>query len=599
VTTGSKPAEKTGDFGPWAPGLKSSIPAELLPLSTMFRPETVETGFKEAHELAGFSGFLPRETVAFRLERLIVHELLIRVTADLSVPDGPDYEELGLNMRGMTARIFDEYVTPELDQLKAAHQELVERAQTFMTSELDALDQRPDPTIRKSAEKHGFLARLFGGKENPRTHPTSSGGKRGQGETPLQAAEIRWSSMQDPFERACAKALLLVTNAVFRTHGRLPAEKTVIANLAVNLFVNDYGSLQLGRALDPIIERAAKVEGYRFLPAQAKPVVMNVKGASASGKSTIRMHQRDLAKKLGVPWEDFALISPDYWRKYLLEYEKLGADHKYGAMLTGHELEIIDRKLDRYMAEKADLETMPHLLIDRFRFDSFSADDERELGSNLLTRFGYTVFMFFMVTPPEATVERAWSRGKTTGRFKAVDDLLAHNIEAYTGMPALFFAWALSDKKVHFEFLDNSVPKGERPRTIAAGWNRGMTIFDIEGMLNIERFKKVNVHAASPDQIFADGSRATDANLAFLQQCCWQLDQVTFTDPASGEPYAVIDDRHWVWRSGVSSHTAEKTSAILEAAGFAPPSDEVKSQRPEINDPAYDVTVSCTVGVVA
>ncbi len=596
MTDSEKATGDKEDFGPWNPGLKSSIPARLLPLSTMFRPETVETGFEEAHELSDFSGLRPRETVAFRAERLIAHELLVRVTADLSVPDGPDYEELGLNMRGMTARIFDHHVAPELVELKSAHEQLVQRARDFMASELEALDQKPDADAGRPDERRGFLARLFSRKGRAETRPAL---KEAAGETPLQAAEARWSMIQDPFERACADALKAAMSAVIRTLGRLPADKAVLVRLAVNLFINDYGSVQLGRALDPIIERAAKTEGYRFLPAQAKPVVMNVKGASASGKSTIRTRQRALAKKLGFPWEDFALISPDYWRKFLLDYESLGADHKYGAMLTGHELEIIDRKLDRYMAEKADLGTMPHLLIDRFRFDSFSADDNRELGSNLLTRFGHTVFMFFMVTPPEATVERAWSRGQTTGRFKAVDDLLAHNIEAYTGMPALFFAWALSDKKVHVEFLDNSVAKGERPRTIATGWNRRLTVFDVQGMLNIERFKKVDIDATEPERIHGEASQADEANLAFLQQCCRRLDQVTFTDAASGEPYAVVQDRRWTWCSGSSSQIVEETTAILEAAGFPSPGKGGASPLVEVSDPHYGAAVDGIVGVIA
>ena len=56
---------------------------------------------------------------------------------------------------------------------------------------------------------------------------------------------------------------------------------------------------------------------------------------------------------MGIPWKDFALISPDYWRKFLLDYNSLGADYKYGAMLTAFELEIIDKKLDLYMERKA------------------------------------------------------------------------------------------------------------------------------------------------------------------------------------------------------------------------------------------------------
>lgn len=596
MTEGPKPASDFGDFGPWNPGLKSSIPQRLLPFSTMFRPENVETGFAEAHELADFCGLHPRETVAFRAERLIIHELLVRVTADLSVPDGPDYEELGLNMRGMTARIFDHHVTPKLEQLKAEHEQLVERARAFIGSELAKLDHQPEQETSQSPPKRGFLKRLFAGGDKSTPRPPSS---KSRDEPPLEAAQARWMAMQDPFETACGYALHAVTNAVFRSQGRLPAEKTVLIRLSVNLFIDDYCSLQLGLALNPIVKLAAEAEGYRFLPAQTESVVMNVKGASASGKSTIRTYQRTLAKKLGVPWKDFALISPDYWRKYLLDYEALGADAKYAAMLTGHELEIVDRKLDRYMAEKAKRGTMPHLLIDRFRFDSFATDDDHARSSSLLTRFGHTVFMFFMVTPPQATVERGWTRGLTTGRFKAVDDLLGHNVEAYTGMPALFFAWVLSDKKVHFEFLDNSVPKDERPRTIAAGWNRGMTVFDIQGMLNIERFKKVDIQAIGPDEVFGDASQAAEANLAFLQQCCECLDRVTFFDTAVGEPYAVIENQRWIWRSFASTPAAEETASLLQAIGLTPPSQSRDAPPIETGDPHYGAAGDCIIGAIA
>ncbi len=161
---------------------------------------------------------------------------------------------------------------------------------------------------------------------------------------------------------------------------------------------------------------------------------MNTKGASASGKSTLRPRQRELAGDIGVRWSEFALISPDIWRKQLLDYATLGPAYKYGGAFTGEELQIVDKKLDRYMARKAERGEMTHLLIDRFRFDSFAPDSD-EAGSNLLTRFGHDVYLFFMITPPESLVERAWKRGLEIGRYKAVDDTLAHGIEAYAGMP--------------------------------------------------------------------------------------------------------------------------------------------------------------------
>ena len=64
-------------------------------------------------------------------------------------------------------------------------------------------------------------------------------------------------------------------------------------------------------------------------------MVMNTKGASASGKSTIRPLQRRLAGDIGTSWSDFALISPDIWRKQLLDYGVLGAAYKYAGAFTG------------------------------------------------------------------------------------------------------------------------------------------------------------------------------------------------------------------------------------------------------------------------
>jgi hypothetical protein len=103
---------------------------------------------------------------------------------------------------------------------------------------------------------------------------------------------------------------------------------------------------------------------------------------------------------------------------------------------------------------------MPHLLIDRFRFEPV-APGSGEAGSNLLTRFGERIYLFFVITPPASLVERAWNRGIEVGRYKAVDDTLAHGIEAYTGIPELLFTWVeRKNKRLVFEFVDNSVGQG-------------------------------------------------------------------------------------------------------------------------------------------
>jgi hypothetical protein len=265
---------------------------------------------------------------------------------------------------------------------------------------------------------------------------------------------------------------------------------------------------------------------------------MNTKGASASGKSTMRPLQHALADHMGVDWGDFALISPDIWRKQLLDYSSLGPHYKYAGAFTGEELHIVDVKLDAYMAAKAERGAMSHLLIDRFRFDSFAPASD-EAGSNLLTRFGRSVHLFFMITPPAAIVERSWQRGLAVGRYKAVDDLLAHNIKAYVGMPEVFFTWARHPgKQVRYEFLDNSVPYGERPRAAAFGKDGVLNILDVGGMLDIERHRRIDVRASGPESLHTDGAAiAPERNTGFLSACARSLTEVNFADRASGRVY--------------------------------------------------------------
>src|SRR5262245_42430572 len=104
-------------YGAWNPGLESELPREYLPLATIFRPENVSTSVAKAHELRDYCGLPPHELVAFRPERLIVHELLVRVASSLAVPDGPDQEDLGRNFRHIASTILDKYIVSHRAQL--------------------------------------------------------------------------------------------------------------------------------------------------------------------------------------------------------------------------------------------------------------------------------------------------------------------------------------------------------------------------------------------------------------------------------------------------------------------------------------------------
>jgi hypothetical protein len=535
------PREPARAYGPWNPGIESTLPAEFLSLATVFSSANVSSSIIELKEISSFCGLALERLSTFNPARLALHEVLIRVMADLSVPDGEKYEDLGINFRQMTSTIMEKYIAPELpaitslfEQLKSEAADFLDRAQGATASDITR------PEFPKSGLRR--WSRFF-------LPPRNKVATRAVVLSPEHADVVRidgWrnkaQSTEHAFERTCYHALVTIAEAIFAVHGRLTNDRKLITSIALRLVCNDYGSFAVGEYLAPLFLNAARREGYCFLPAQSRPLVMNVKGASASGKSTMRPLQKQLAARLGVNWEHFALISPDIWRKYLLDYASLGPARKYAGTLTGAEVAIIDQKLDRYMRYKGKVDQLPHLLIDRFRFDSFAQEPDEEDGSRLLTRFGSEVFMFFMITPPEATIERAWTRGEQFGRYKAVDDLLAHNVEAYSGIPGLFFTWALrQDKRVYFEFLDNSVAEGHRPRTVAFGLNGRMTILDLTCLLDIDRYRNVNIEAQTPAAIYTSlSSRYVAKNPEFLKQCLRRIPTIIFAEQQTGQVYARI-----------------------------------------------------------
>ncbi|SRR5579859_2826437 len=516
-------------YGPWNPGIQSQVPKDLLHLATIFRADNVSTTLASARELRGLTGFALSELVVFRPQRLALHELLVRVTADFAVPAGDRIEDLGLNFREIARLLLARYLEPEMHAIVGVY----DRARQALKDTVDTA-----------------LGQL----------------KSGWGPEQIEPFERRAGTPGDGASTAAYRALARVMSALFATQGQAWGTKELIASMAVNLACNDYGGDCIGRAIAPMLERAAREQGYKLLPKQQHPVVINTKGPSASGKSTLRPLLKRLALDIGVQWSDFALISPDIWRKQLLDYASLGAAYKYAGAFTSDELQIVDQKLDRYMAGKYRRGEMSHLLIDRFRFDSF-APDSAEAGSNLLTRFGQSVFLFFMITPPEMLVERAWKRGLEFGRYKAVDDTLAHAVEAYSGFPDVFFTWVLrADKRIQFEFLDNTVQLGQLPRTVAFGDNQTFNVLDVKSVLDMERYARIDVDAGAAEGLYANGAQlAADKNLEFLKRCVKSFRRVNFADQGSGRVYLRIESAKPVMLDRAAFESASRMPDTLAA----------------------------------
>ena len=142
-------------FGPWNPGIESQLPRELLALSTLFRPENVRTGLADVLELSDLTGLDLFDLVAFRPERLALHELLVRVTADLSVPSGSRVEDLGINFREMVNTLLANHVAARMPDVIATYDRLRAQLASMIATELATRI----PRARERSRRAGFQAR--------------------------------------------------------------------------------------------------------------------------------------------------------------------------------------------------------------------------------------------------------------------------------------------------------------------------------------------------------------------------------------------------------------------------------------------------------
>jgi len=275
--------------GPWNPGLKSHVPKEWRTLATIFRPENVSTPLAAAEELQSLTGLAASDLVAFRPRRLALHELLIRVTADFVVPDGSRIEDLGINFRKIAGRVLGGYLEPRMDAIDR---------------EFDAVYRRTTETVEEA------LSSVVRGSAAPAPRPRARWlnwlGSRAAA-NPAAAQEGAWKighiaecerragATPDAVLQVCYRALSRVLSGLFKSQGDAWGTRDIIVPVARNLACNALASEAIGRLIGPWLREAAEREGYGLLPGQDLPIVINTKGASASGKSTLRPLQKRLA----------------------------------------------------------------------------------------------------------------------------------------------------------------------------------------------------------------------------------------------------------------------------------------------------------------
>src|ERR1022692_2714928 len=242
------------EYGPWNPGLESEVPREYLPLSTIFRSENVSTSIAKAHELSDYCGLPVDELVAFRADRLIVHELLIHVTTSVAVPDSRDYEDLGRNFREIASTILNRYIAPHQAELTQVFEQLRNAASAMIERELAKAFAEPKPAVEADAGSGWRRLFALSKPKRPPPFPMETAAERDQ--RIISEWQKKSETADNRLDEACFDALNRIATAVMARHSRLFGDNALLTELAVPLVCNDYGSEVIGNAIAPFFHEA-------------------------------------------------------------------------------------------------------------------------------------------------------------------------------------------------------------------------------------------------------------------------------------------------------------------------------------------------------
>ena len=239
-------------------------------------------------------------------ERLALHELLVRVTADFSVPDGSKIEDLGINFRQIVSR--DPCATTSSRGWPRSRR-LRRDADAGLAASIDAELASTLPgtatTERIAAATPQPRIRCALSRGDASTATAGSGTMPAPQDRVIAEWEAKATRRRDALQRAACRALARVASALLVRHGRVWGSREI-----------DRGARHRHRLQRPRQRRhrppdralAARKRppprATALLPRQDRPIVMNTKGASASGKSTLRplqtparrRHRRELER---------------------------------------------------------------------------------------------------------------------------------------------------------------------------------------------------------------------------------------------------------------------------------------------------------------
>lgn len=474
----------------WAPPVDMTVFQNIFHKASLFKQDALRPAalndFKGLEELADLTGENIQDLAIFSPARLLLQETIIACDSRLNIEDDHhDIEAYADNFREIFEIIYKRYVQPKAPAIEAALEAQFALVEKDVKADVAQLLASSNPELQ-------LLSWLSASHENG-----------GYEETAFQRGNQAKAGGMDHYYRLLRKKKI--------HEQRSPAEFAALLERLVVARVYDLKARDtlLGEIKTCIKEAIADQEVSALSRVKTKDAMLHIiHGPPAVGKTTLRPRIMQAAKNQGISWANVMVLNADVWREYLLDGTETGAHADYWGPLTDNELSVLWNRMDVLLRRKWWVQ--PHIMVDHFYPDR----SELYTYPDRTNHFHVSLAM----AHPDQIVARSFERGRTEGRYITIPGLLFGLSETYKAFGPYFRTAA--GENVRIEIIDNAVPKFLEPKTIAFGdlSKNEINIFDVAGILLIDRYRQVNLDATAPDQLFDAKTRDLANNMGLLNE---------------------------------------------------------------------------------
>jgi hypothetical protein len=455
----------------------------LIPLDAQFT--NLRHAIRDEHEIGEIAAALGEhyinKLITYPLHRLALFETVAMIETEICMQKETD-------ILAITLDVYRNNVRPQLKQMKEQQKELQKTARKLA---IDALknDNNNDTPYKALAEEiqKQILQRYESGTYKPHTY--------------LGIYDHHSDLIEDPAQAVNEVIIWALADRIYQEQAHKEIVKLIESIVTARIDDKESGFSRLSQHKGS--------DRHTFM----------LSGAPACGKGTAAvMHEEHAKERLGIRWNDVVKINTDIHRHIVSHDVITGEDKEKSVALNGDESSYITLRAYDRMSTKINADSAPHLLID----GANPAIDRL----NLATKNGGSLHLLIVSTPVDVSIERAYARGVSTGRYVLTNYMLRlhqnisedifSRLEQYKGL------------NIEFAILNTDVPEGEPPIKLMDGdlKNRVVYVFDVRGMAEFCGKRNLNLKAKNKDELFDhDKHRMSNAYIAeFKRGEIWVID---------------------------------------------------------------------------